>query len=88
MPDNPLLCHTFKQKQLFQLPIMPSCDLTLNQIQNNKTPREREAVLYRRNHIQYRSEAYHCLKVYQEVQTFTYFFGDYHLKKTSQKNLQ
>ncbi len=76
---NPLVCQTHQSKTIWKLP--DTIDCKVKRPRPKETPVKATVRLYKRNHIQYKSEAWVCKKVTQVVQTLTYFFADENLKK-------
>ncbi|MCP4459598.1 MAG: hypothetical protein GY816_16475, partial [Cytophagales bacterium] len=76
---QPMLCQTNKGGTLWRLPKLPPCHV--NKDYKSSKMYTETMQLYKRNIIKYESKAYHCRKVYHEIQAFTYLFANRRLKK-------
>ncbi len=85
---SPMLCQTSQGKQFYSLPEPTRCFSKFpigakGGSPSSIAPVPTSIVMYKRNHIQYRSTAWACKKAKHTQSTFTYFFADEHLLKES-----
>lgn len=73
--SGPMLCQTHEGKLIFSLPQKVDCSPSiLADLPEKLVPTK--VSLYKRNHVQYLSEAWVCKKVKTVVRSLTYFFND------------
>ncbi|MCP3666774.1 MAG: hypothetical protein GY696_30470 [Gammaproteobacteria bacterium] len=79
---GPMLCQTHEGKQIFSLPQNVPCHFKNVGTQRRERVTMTEIMIYKRNHIQYRSEAWACKMVQTSLSSLTYFFDNEHLRDT------
>ncbi len=83
-----MLCQTTQGKQFYSLPKPLQCFSRLpNKLGSEQSPSPASVIMYKCNHVQYRSIAWACKKAKYARSTFTYFFADEHLLKENKKPL-
>ncbi len=81
-----MVCQTHRGQSFWTIPDAPVCKFNPN-ILGTEHPVPGKFKLFKYNDIEYRSKAWHCKKIRKTVSTFTYFFGDIHLKRDKIEDL-
>ncbi len=81
---QPMICHVSSAKQIYSIPKSISCNAPKR---SEGELEEARVEMFKRNLLQYKSEAWVCRKVQRMRNTLTYFFADEHLLQDSKENV-
>ena len=79
-PGLPMYCPHGQAKSIWQLPQSPPCQIKDTEEDHHEVEKV-ELQLFKANIVQYKSPAFHCVKIKRRFGILSYFFADNFIKK-------